>query len=249
MSKSLQDQLLALGLAKTAAKKAPHKPPASKSASDQRAATEKSASDRRAATEKRGTERKPTPKQPARPARPNPRPERKLVDPRLAENISLEQAYRIREAEEKSAKQRARERKLEDDRKRAILNRQIRQIIDSGRLNLPDAAEARYFLYKDRIRKVHVNPEQLTSLNNGELGVVYLAGGYHILVSEQVEEVRKLSPAHVPDLLVGGDDEPYDETDFTADELRANGPAAAQVDSKNAEALASNNADESPKVE
>ncbi len=72
-------------------------------------------------------------------------------------------------------------------------------------------------MYKARIRKVHVSAEQLAGLNSGKLGVVYLAGGYHILASEQIEEVKRLSPAHVPDLLSGGDDDPFDEADFAAD--------------------------------
>jgi len=201
VSKSLQDQLMALGLAKSRTRETPRKPQASKPVADQRSVAKKPPGNRNQA---------------GKPSAPASRP-----DPKLDENISLEQAYRIREAEEKSAKQRARERKLEDDRKRAELNRKIRQVIDGGRLNLPDAAEARYFMYKGRIRKVHVSPGQLASLNNGELGVVYLAGGYHILPSEQVEEVRKLSPAHVPDLLAGSDDDPFDEADFAADDLRS----------------------------
>lgn len=213
MSKSLQDQLLALGLAKTRTRETPRKPPFNKPTADQQVAGKQGADERKSARKPSAQTVRPHP-------RPNPRP-----DPRLDENISLEQAYRIREAEEKSARQRAHERKLEEDRKRAALNRQIRQVIDSGRLNLPDAAEARYFMYKERIRKVHVSPEQWVDLNSGALGVVYLAGGYHILSRERVEEVRKLSPAHVPDLLAGSDDAPFDEADFAADELLANEPA------------------------
>lgn len=128
-------------------------------------------------------------------------------DSRSAEEISLEQAYRIRESQEKSEKQKARDRKIEEDRKRAMLNKQIRKIIDEHRLNLADAEDARYFMYKERIRKVHVSAEQLVQLNEGKLGVVYLAGGYHLLASEDIETVRKLSPAHVPDLLTGADDD------------------------------------------
>jgi len=244
VSKSLQDQLLALGLAKTNAKQtAPDKPQANKPAADRQPAAKRPGTERRPAEEKSARQGRPHPDPRPKPQpRPQPRP-----DPRNDENISLEQAYRIREAEEKSAKQRARERKLEEDRLRAMLNRQIRQVIDSGRLNLPDASESRYFMYKARIRKVHVSPEQLAALNKGELGVVYLAGGYHILASEQVEEVRKLSPAHVPDLLAGGDDDPFDEADFAADELRANEPgvSGSEPDSDDKDAAGPENAGES----
>ncbi len=190
MSKSLQDQLLALGLAKkNSVKQAPRQQQANGSSAQRRGG--------------------------AKPAVAEPKPVQLKPDLKQDENISLEQAYRIREAQEKSAKQKARERKMEEDRRRAALNRQIKQIIEAGRLNLADATEARYFMYKDRIRKLYVGPEQLVDLNNGNLGVVYLAGGYHILASEQIEEVRKISPAHVADLLAGSADDDFDEAELS----------------------------------
>src|SRR5690606_28466695 len=101
----------------------------------------------------------------------------------------------------------ARERKMEEDRRRAAINKQIREIVEAHRLNLADASEARYFMYKERIRKVYATAEQLSMLNDGRLGVVYLVGGYHILNSEHAEAVRKISADHVADLLSGAGDE------------------------------------------
>jgi hypothetical protein len=199
VSKSLQDQLLALGLAKNAAREAPRPP-----------RNQKPVADRRAAAKPATPGRKPADPKPVHQPRP---------DLKADENISLEQAYRIREAHEKTAKQKARDLKMEEDRKRAALNRQIKQIIEAGRLNLPDAAEARYFMYKDRIRKVHVSPEQLLDLNSGKLGVVYLTGGYHVLASAAIEEVRKLSPTHVPDLLAGSAEDDFSEREQCAADL------------------------------
>jgi len=195
VSKSLQDQLLALGLAKEKAKQKsgpPYRPPRPPN--------------------KAGNPGKPAgsqaPHGPGRDSRASKGGRATGTAAAQAEqDISLEQAYRIRESQEKSEKQRERERKLEEDRQRAALNRQIKQIVEAGRLNLPDASEARYFMYKDRIRKIHVSAEQLQELNSGLLGVVYLAGGYHLLKAGQVEAVKALSPAHVPDLLAGGSDD------------------------------------------
>ena len=138
---------------------------------------------------------------------------RKPIDP---ENITLEQAYRIREKEEAASQQRKKARKIEEDRKRAALNRQIRQIIDASRLNHPDAAESRYFMYKGRIRKIFLTVEQLPDVNNGKLGVVYLSGGYHLLPADQVDAVRKLSVDHVPDLLAGDEDD-FSEAAYSQD--------------------------------
>lgn len=163
MSDSLQEQLLALGLAK----KKQRKPAAGK----------------RNAKKKKATESR----------------------------LSLEQAYALREREEKSQADKARQRKLAEDRRRQEINRKIRAIVDPHRLNDEAADLARNFLYKGRIRKVHVTSEQLRALNAGQLGIVYLAGGYHILRPEQVERVRSLSAEHVPDLGGGdaGDEEEF----------------------------------------
>jgi uncharacterized protein YaiL (DUF2058 family) len=194
MSKSLQDQLLALGLAKEKSK--PGSAQKSRNGGGQRHDQSRPASPRKDSARAAA---KPTTAQ-------------KNSSPHVApditpESITLEQAYRIREKEEKSAKQRARDLKMEADRQRAALNRQIRNIVDAGRLNLADAGEARYFMYKDRIRKVYASAEQLAGLNEGSLGVVYLAGGYHILAAEHIETVRQISPDHVADLLSGASDD------------------------------------------
>jgi uncharacterized protein YaiL (DUF2058 family) len=124
--------------------------------------------------------------------------------PPTAADVSLEQAFRLREQAEMSEARRAKLRKQEEDRQRHELNQAIKAIVEPDRLNDASAEEARYFLYKGRIRKVHVTTEQLAALNEGRLGLVYLAGGYHILAPEQVEAVRKISPEHVVELDTGG---------------------------------------------
>jgi len=226
LSKSLQDQLLALGLAKTSAREAPRKQQSKPSAAARSGAAKPADSERRPF--------KPRPAQQTGSAKPGSIKSgsvksgsaKSAPDLKQDENISLEQAYRIREAQEKSAKQKAHEIKMEEDRRRAALNRQIKQIVDAGRLNLPDAAEGRYFLYKNRIRKVWVSPEQLLELNSGKLGVVYLAGGYHILASEQIEQVRQLSPDHVPDLLAGAEDDDFDAAGMSEADSNTHAPDA-----------------------
>ncbi len=162
MSKSLQDQLLELGLARERPTRTPakrRKRPAQQSAGKKRAAATGSDA-----------------------------------------NLSLEEAYRLRQKHDKEQALAAKRRKQEEDRRRRELNEAIRAIVDPHRLNDPAAEEARYFMYKERIRKVYVTPEQLAAINEGGLGIVYLAGGYHLLAPEHIEAVRALSPEHVPDL-------------------------------------------------
>ena len=167
MSKSLQEQLLALGLAKSEPKPKPG----------------------RRAAEKR--QLKSTPKQ--KPPTPEP---------------SLEEAYRIRDQQAKLQEEKAREAKRLEDLQRRKINNEIRAIVDGHRLNDPSAELARNFIYKGRIRKVHVTADQLADLNAGNLGVVYLSGGYHLMASSFVHQVRALSADHVPELTASAPDDP-----------------------------------------
>lgn len=116
------------------------------------------------------------------------------------EELSLEKAFALKRREEQRQADKARRKKQAEDRQRRLLNNQIREIVKANRLNREDAEVARNFLFRGRIRKVNVTPEQLKSLNAGELGLVYLSGGYHLLDPEPLEKVKALSSDHVVDL-------------------------------------------------
>lgn len=182
MSKSLKDQLLALGLAKEASAKPK---PAHR---DQR-------SSRPGLKNKSGAPtRKKTPgvKTAAKPA---------------ASSLTLEEAYQLREQHTRQQADLARELKQQEDRRRRQLNKDISAIVKPNRLNDPAAELSRNFMYKGRIRKVNVTAAQLKSLNEGELGLIYLAGGYHLLTPEYVAQVRLLSEDHIPDLSGSSDED------------------------------------------
>ena len=114
--------------------------------------------------------------------------------------MSLNRAYALRKQEEQKQADLARRRKQEEVRRRRQLNREIGAIVNTHRLNDPKAEVPRNFMYKGRIRKTHLTPEQLKALNKGELGLAYLTGSYHLLAREHVEAIRQISAQHVPDL-------------------------------------------------
>ncbi len=114
--------------------------------------------------------------------------------------MSLDRAYALRRQEEKTRADTARQRKRAEDRKRRQLNQEIRAIVSKHRLNDTNADVPRHFMYRGRIRKINLTPDQLKALNTGELGLAYLSGGYHLLAPDHVEAVRKLSAEHIPDL-------------------------------------------------
>jgi uncharacterized protein YaiL (DUF2058 family) len=174
MSKSLQDQLLALGLASKKPKKT------------------------------RQTSRRAPGKDNQRPG-PGSSPKKGQGGGKQAAGgeVSLDRAYALRKQEEKKQADTARKRKQEEDRQRRQLNNEIRAIVSKHRLNDGNAEVPRHFMYRGRIRKINVTPDQLKALNAGELGLAYLSGGYHLLAPEHVEEVRRLSAEHIPDLAAG----------------------------------------------
>ncbi len=117
--------------------------------------------------------------------------------------VSLDRAYALRKQEEKKQADTARKRKQAEDRQRRRLNQEIRAIVSTHRQNDSKAEVPRHFMYRGRIRKINLTPGQLKAVNAGELGIAYLSGGYHLLAPEHVEAVRELSAEHIPDLASG----------------------------------------------
>ena len=117
--------------------------------------------------------------------------------------MSLEQAYALRQQDERRQAQRARAKKLAEDRRRRLLNERIRDIVMPNRQNDGRAEMARNFQFRGRIRKIHVTPAQHRALSDGRLGIVYLSGAYHLLTPELLDAVRELSSEHVVDLGAG----------------------------------------------
>ena len=174
MSKSLQDQLLALGIANEKPKKTRQPSRRTPDNADQRLGAGSSPKKRQG----QGIQA-------------------------AGDEVSLDRAYALRKQEEKKQADTARKRKQAEDRRRRQLNKEIRAIVGKHRLNVTKAEVARHFMYRGRIRKINLTPDQLKALNAGELGIAYLSGGYHLLAPEHVEAVRKLSAEHVPDLASG----------------------------------------------
>ena len=136
-----------------------------------------------------------------------PAPNRPSAGKSAGGEIPLGKAYALREKEEQKNADKARRRKLAEDRKRREINKKIRAIVNDKRLNVEDAEVARNFMYRERIRKIYVTADQNKALTLGELGLAYLSGGYHVLDRETLEQVRSIAADHVVDLEASSEDE------------------------------------------
>jgi uncharacterized protein YaiL (DUF2058 family) len=114
--------------------------------------------------------------------------------------IPLDQAYRIREKEERLKKEQALAQKREQERQRRLVNQKIKAAVKEHAVRDPEADTKRNFLYKGRIRSVLATREQVREINAGSLGVVYLSGNYHLMPTEHIEAIRQFAPDHIPDL-------------------------------------------------
>ncbi len=118
-------------------------------------------------------------------------------------DISLHQAYRIRNQQERQQKEEAAAIKRERLRLRRETNQRIRKLVDEFAIRDKTADSKRNFLFKGRIRSVLATTEQIRAINEAVLGIVYLGGNYYLMPINKVTQIRQFAPEHVPDLQTG----------------------------------------------
>ena len=131
--------------------------------------------------------------------------------------ISLDQAYRVRNKEERLQKEKAAEQKREQERNRRLTNQKIKTMVKEFTVRDAKAENKRSFLYKGRIRSVLATREQINEINTGAIGIVYLSGNYHLMPADKIEEIRQFAPDHIPDL--SGPDHTEEEENPVPDDL------------------------------
>ena len=155
----------------------------------------------------------PRPSQPkpaqARPAQARPA--------RSREEMDLGKAYAIRAQKEKEERIEAERVKQEEARLRREAKAKVDELLKDKSLNDPAADIARHFPYGGKIKRIHVNAQQLKALNAGELGVLQQNGRYLLVTAELLAEAEALFPACValkvdPDAPAGED--PYADPQY-----------------------------------
>ena len=173
----------------------------------------------------RKPERRPDPKQGAKhpgktgqggkPMRAPQPPQGKPVHARG--EMDLAKAYAIRAQKEKDERIEAERLKQEEARVRREAKTKVDGLLKDKSLNDPAADIARHFPYGGKIKRIHVNAEQLKALNAGELGVVQQNGRYLLVTAALLAEAEAIFPACValkvdPDAPAG--DDPYSDPQY-----------------------------------
>lgn len=134
----------------------------------------------------------------AAPSRP-PRREQSARKP--TDEIDLAKAYAIRAQSDAQERKRAEREAAEQARIKRENKLKVEALMKDQALNKADADQVRHFEYGGKIRRIHLDAEQLAALNAGQLGVVQQSGRY-VLVSQAIaEQVRAITPSLVAVLV------------------------------------------------
>src|SRR5579859_2865531 len=117
------------------------------------------------------------------------------------DEIDLAKAYAIRAQTEANERKRAEQAAAEEARLRRERKLKIQQLLEGKALNKADVDHVRHFEYGGKIRRVHVDADQLKSINAGELGVIQQQGRYLVVTRELAEQVKAID-ANLVALLV-----------------------------------------------
>lgn len=115
--------------------------------------------------------------------------------------MDLAKAYAIRAQTEANERKRAEQEAAEQARLKRERKAKIQKLLDGQALNKVDADLVRHFEYGGKIRRVHVDAEQLAAINEGRLGIIQQNGRYLVVTQAIAEQVRAIDP-HPLALLV-----------------------------------------------
>lgn len=115
-------------------------------------------------------------------------------------NISLEQAYAIREKQEQRADLERKRAKMREDAKRKAQNDKLQALLGDRACNDPEAEIPRHFRDGDRITRIYVTESQRDALAEGRLGIVKLRRRYLLVDAEIVAEAARIKADAVVDL-------------------------------------------------
>ena len=120
------------------------------------------------------------------------------------DEIDLAKAYAIRAQTEANERKRADQAAAEEARLRRERKLKIQQLLEGKTLNKADVEHVRHFEYGGKIRRVHVDADQLKAINAGELAVVQQQGRYLVVTRELADQIKAVDANQIALLVEPG---------------------------------------------
>jgi uncharacterized protein len=120
-------------------------------------------------------------------------------------DFDLARAYAIRAQAEKAERVQADRETQRQAQERRERKRRLQELLSGKALVIPaDVEHVRHFEHAGKIRRIHVDADQLARLNKGELGVVVQGGRFLLVTREIALKAAEISPETIA-LLVDPD--------------------------------------------
>lgn len=134
-------------------------------------------------------------------------------------DFDLARAYAIRAQAEKAERVQAEREAQQQAQERRERKRRLHELLSGNALTIPDDAEhVRHFEHVGKIRRIHVDAEQLAGLNKGDLGVVVQGGRFVLVTRETALKAGEISSDAIA-LLVDPNALPAEADDGVPDDL------------------------------
>lgn len=118
------------------------------------------------------------------------------------DDVDLAKAYALRSQTEAAEKKRVTREAEAAARAKKERRRKLQALLKDAALNKTEAEHARHFEHRNKIRRVHVDAEQLAAINAGALGIVQWGGSYLVVSAATARQAAAID-ADALAVLVG----------------------------------------------
>lgn len=129
---------------------------------------------------------------------------------RTSSEVDLAHAWAMRSRAETQERRRSKADAEAKARARKERLRKLQECLHGKVLNKAEAEHVRHFEYCEKIRRVHVDGEQLAALNQGLLGVVWFKGRSVLVTRDVADRIQAFAPEDVALLADPNADAPDD---------------------------------------
>lgn len=108
--------------------------------------------------------------------------------------FDLARAYALRHRSDNEERQRAKREAEQQSRLKKERRQKLVALLAGKHLGKESAELVRHFEYRGKIRRVHVDAEQFSAINDGKLGVVQFSGRYLLVDADIVMQAAAIDP-------------------------------------------------------